>query len=203
MIGIALWIGLMFGAAIGARFGHRGRNFVPPEDTGRTRAERDAQRRLRDKQREIDNRIRDVQNHDRDLERRQVDALRQAREAAERASEAGTAFAPTGDKLIDLSQYDYPNSTVSTSLRTPGHELLMINTSDDFDKVAQFYQKKFGKPIIQINETFEHRLLFVSNASPTIAVYVEPDDEKRDQLKIQVLRLPFWIPKTEETQKQE
>jgi hypothetical protein len=77
-----------------------------------------------------------------------------------------------------------------------------MNTTDSFDAVSQHYQKKFGKPVIQVNETWEKRLLFQSNTSPTISVSVESDNEKRGQLKITVLRLPFWIPKLDENQKE-
>src|SRR5262249_17537316 len=108
------------------------------------------------------------------------------------------AFPPSGEKLLDLSPYEYPNATVRTIVRIPGHEMLTMRTSDTLEKLSQFYQK-FGKPVIRIEESMEKWLVFRPSSSPPIVISIETDEERPDQLKITVLRSPFWNLRLDDT----
>jgi hypothetical protein len=199
---IAFLFVLFIGAAIGAlmRGGPRreGNRTPPPGSAEFERLQRhdEARRRQDDLRREAQNRVRDAENRARDARNRARDALNHAREAAERASEAGAALAPTDEKPLDLSPFEYPGATVGSSIRIPGREILTMRVSDGhFNAVNQFYRSKLGKPIIEINESAEDRLLiFQSSAGPAISVSVETDNERPGPLlKIVVLRSPFPI----------
>jgi hypothetical protein len=183
-----LFIGIVVGA------------FVTGKNVGRERAQQmivdfspedEARQRQEELKRELEDRMREAQDHAREAMDRQREALDHAREAAEQAAEAGAAAASPGVKLLDLTPYEYPGATIGNSIRIPGHETLTLRTSDDFEQVLQYYQKKLGKPVIQINESWEKRLLFQSTGAPPISVSVETDYERGGQLKIVVLRSPF------------
>jgi hypothetical protein len=175
---------------------------MPPEEFARMQRQREAERRQDEFRRRIEDKMREAQDRAREVQDRQREAIERAREASERAIEAGAALPVTAEKLLDLSPYEYPGSTLSRSYRIPGHEMLTMNTSDSFDDVNQFYQKKLGKPIIQINnpiDKWEHRLIFQSDTAPLVSVLVEPDDESNGKLKITVLRAFYLIPKPVES----
>ena len=205
---IAFLFVLLIGAAIGAFFrgARREGNRTPPlgsAEFDRLQKQEAARRRQDDLRREAQNRVRDAENRERDARNRARDAINHAREAAERASEAGAALAPTDEKPLDLSPFEYPGATVGSSIRIPGREILTMRVSDGhFDAVNQFYRSKLGRPIIEINESVEDRLLiFQSSAGPAISVSVETDTERPGpMLKIVVLRSPFPIFRPVETQ---
>jgi hypothetical protein len=195
---LVLIIGAAVGAAVTASLTSDRRPSLPPEEIARMQSQREAQRRQEEYKRRIEDKLREAQDRSREASERQREALERAREAAERARDAGAALTVTTEKPIDLSQYEYTGATVSRAIRIPGHEMLTMNTPDSFDSVNQFFQKKFGKPIIQINNPIDEwgkKLIFQSDTAPPISVSVEPDDENNGQLKITILRLPFWIPK--------
>ncbi|MCI0525572.1 MAG: zinc-ribbon domain-containing protein, partial [Acidobacteria bacterium] len=157
---------------------------MPPEEFARQQREEEAQRRQEELRREAENQIREAENRARDLMNQAREALRHTREAAEQAIEAGAALAPTDEKPLDLSPYEYPGATMGSSIRIPGREILTMRVSDDyFDAVNKFYRDKLGKPIIEINETEMDRLLiFQSNTAPAISVSVEIDNERAGPL---------------------
>lgn len=201
---IAFLLVLLIGAAIGALVrGPRRENRMPPEERARVQKEEAARRHQDDLKREAQNQVRDAENRAREALNRAREALKRAREAAEQASAAGAALAPTDEKPLDLSPYEYPGATMGSSIRIPGREILTMRVSDGhFDAVNQFYRSKLGRPIIEINETVEDRLLiFQSNTAPAISVSVETDSERPGPLlKIVVLRSPFPIFRPVETQ---
>lgn len=146
--------------------------------------------------------MREAEDRSREALNKAREAMRRAEEAARQASEAGAALAPTDEKLLDFVEFDYPGATVSNSIRIPGREMLTMRTTDSFDAVDQFYQKKLGQPILKINESYEKRLIFQSNTPPLISVSVETvPGAAGPELKIVVLRSPFPFPRSEETQK--
>lgn len=197
LLAFVLLFGVMFSVMIGIEMADDERPVMTPE----ARAEQEARRRQEDRQRETEDRIRESQDRVREAMDRQREALDRARESAERAAEAGGALALTDEKPLDFSQYEYPGATVGSSIRIPGHEMLTMRVPDGhYDAVNQFFQKKLGKPVIQINEQWEKRLLFQSNTTPPISVSVETDYNPAGQLKITVLRSPFRVLSADETQ---
>lgn len=206
--GIKLWrwmIAFVFVLLIGAAFGAfmRGKSRegnrtppMPPAEFARQQREEEALRRQEDLRRQAEDRMREMEDRAREVQDRAREALRRATEAAEQASETGAALAPTDEKPLDLSPYEYPGATMGSSIRIPGREILTMRVSDGhFDAVSQFYRNKLGRPIIEINETVMDRLLiFQSNTAPAISVSVEIDNERPGPLlKIVVLRSPFPI----------
>jgi hypothetical protein len=193
---LVLFIGAALGAMVTASFSHRDNLPIPPEEFARM----EAQRHQDEIRSQIEDRMREAQDRAREAQERQMEALERAREAADRAREAGAAIAVANEKLLDLTEYEYPGATVSSSIRIPGHEILNMTTPDSFDKIREHFQKKLGKPIIEINEPWEKKLLFQSTASgaaPSISVSVETDHQNNGQLKISVLRSPFQLAKPE------
>jgi hypothetical protein len=193
---IAFLFVLLIGAAIGALVrGTRRENRMPPEERARFQKEEEARRRQEDLRRQAEDRMREAEDRAREAQDRARQALDHAREAAERASEAGATLALTDEKPLDLSTYEYPGATVGSSIRIPGREMIIMRVSDGhYDAVNQFYRKKLGEPIIEINEPAEKRLIFQSNTAPAISVSVETDNERPGPLlKIVVLRSPFRI----------
>jgi hypothetical protein len=208
---LVLLIGVMIGGAVTGRIMSRSRDTRTSEERDRDRRAEDARRRDEDarrRQEEAMRRSADRQRQAEDRARQAQDRAREAmdriREANERAVEVGDEIAPTDEKPLDLSQYEYPDATVSSAIRIPGREMLTMRVSkEQFDAVRQFYQKILDKPIIENNETEEKRLIFQSKTMPSIAVSVETDfNHPGPQLKIVVLRSPFRLPRPDETQTQ-
>jgi gas vesicle protein len=203
----ALFIGVMIGGLVtGGIMSHK-RDSRTPEERERIRREEDARRREEDarrRQEDARRRAEERQRQAEDLARQSQDRVREAvdrfREANERAVEA--EIAPTGEKLLDLSQYEYPGATMSSAVRISGREMLTMRApNEQFDAVNQFYQEKLDKPIIEINEPEEKRLIFHSETKPSIVVSIETDFSSPGQpLKIVVLRSPFQLPRPDDDQ---
>jgi len=199
-----LWIlALLLSAMIGSMatipiIRHRGRMSPPPDRPIPSEAEREAQERFDRRRREVQNKIRDARNRSDQAQQRTQQAFRQFKEAYEQAEEAGTKIGNSGEKPIDLSEYDYPGASVSIANRIPGYEMMNIRTGETFDAIKQYYQKKFGSPLIEINEPYERWILFQTEKAPSMLIYV--DSEFADQRRIQVLRYPFRILPLEDTQ---
>ncbi|MCI0391617.1 MAG: zinc ribbon domain-containing protein [Acidobacteria bacterium] len=193
------WIVLLFVLLLGTTIGalvmspFRDREARGPGGGGPAydSVQEEAQRRQEEQRREMEERIAEAEARIREAQERQQEAVDRAREAAEQAVEAGTALAPTNERLLDLRPWEYPDARVASAIRIPRYEMLSQRTTDSIEKVSQFYQKKLGDPIIQINEEWEKRLLYQSNTDPQILVSVTLDDEHPGQLKIVVLRSPF------------
>jgi hypothetical protein len=146
--------------------------------------------------------MREAEDRSREALDKAREAMRSAEEAARQAGEAGAALAPTDEKLLDFVEFGYPGATVSNSIRIPGREMLTMRTTDSFDAVDHFYQKKLGEPILKINESVEKRLIFQSGAPPLISVSVETvPGPAGPELKIVVLRSPFRFSRPDDTQK--
>ncbi|HEY7183515.1 MAG TPA: zinc ribbon domain-containing protein, partial [Blastocatellia bacterium] len=193
---LALFIGVTIGGAVTGIMSHT-RDSRTPEERERARIAEAARRSADDARRRQDDarrRAQDLQRQAEDRARQAMDRAREAversREASERAIEAGDVIAPTDEKPLDLSQYEYPGATTSSVIRIPGREMITMRLSkEQFDAVNQFYQKKLDKPIVEINQGEEKRLIFQSKTAPSIAVSVETDfSSPGPPLKIVVLR---------------
>jgi hypothetical protein len=192
LVFFVLLLGIAIGALAVGNSARRRRDPVSAEQLAQRRAEEEARRQQENQRREINDRLREAKDRAREAKDRAREALERMREATERANEAGAALPSTGEKLIDLSHYEYPGATMSNAIRIPGREMLTMRTSDDFDTVSQFYQKKISKPVILINEPWEKKLIFHSNSVPPIAVSIESaPGVSGPELKITVLRSPF------------
>jgi hypothetical protein len=204
-----LWVlAFLLSALIGSmitiplvRFGRTARP-ATPEQSIRNDAEREARRREERRRREVLDKMREAKERSDNAMERSRQAVQRFREALDRAREAGPIILNIGEKLLDLSEYEYTatngNPVSRIANRIPGYEMLTIRTSDDFETIKQFYQKKIGAPIIEINEPYEKWILFQTEKSPSMIVYV--DSEFPDERRIVVLRYPFRIVPIEDTQ---
>ena len=131
-------------------------------------------------------------------------ALQLANQAAERAASAGATITISGEKQIDLSKYTYPNAQVEAMIDSHGNEALSLLARDNFDDVQKFYERQFGKPVLQLavdrwgNE--RKRQLFQSPTLPTILIKVE--EIERNRVKITILHSFLRFPRFNEVQAQ-
>lgn len=204
---------MIFGAAIGSLVTgsmiESGENSPTPMERAQ-RQQQDEERRRQDAERrrqgqlrrEAQSQMREAEDRSRDALNKGREAMRRAEEAARQASEAGAALAPTDEKLLDFEEFGYPGATVSNSIRIPGREMLTMRTTDSFEAVDQFYRKKLGEPILNINDSVEKRLIFQAAAPPLISVSVETvPGPAGPELKIVVLRSPFRFSRPDDTQR--
>lgn len=194
-----LLLGMALGAMITGGFDDHHEDPMSFAGNDRRDEEEEARQRQNDLQRELAERQREAQERIREAQDRAREALQHAREAAEQANAAGAALTAIEGKPLDLSSYEYPNSTVANLIRIAGHEMLTQRTTASVEEVGQFYEKKLGKPIMHINEPWETRLIFQSSTTPPISVSIEKDEEHEGQLKITVLRSPFRALKLDES----
>jgi hypothetical protein len=131
-------------------------------------------------------------------------ALQLANEAAERAASAGATITISGEKPVDLSKHKYPDAQVEAMIDSYGNEALSLLARDNFEEVQKFYERQFGKPVLQVavdrwgNE--RKRQLFQSPTQPTILVKVE--EIERNRVKITILHSFLRFPRANEVQAQ-
>src|SRR5262245_40320525 len=160
-----------------------------PAQPIRSQAEEEARGREERNRREARDKVREARERSEEAERRVKHAVQQFRESRERAMEAGANVPNSGETPLDLSQYHYSNASSSTASRIPGYEMLSIRTSDNIDTIKQFYERKIGSPVIEVNDQIQKWILFQTEKAPSIVVFV--DSELPDQRRIIVLRYPF------------
>jgi hypothetical protein len=114
-----------------------------------------------------------------------------------------------GFQSVDLREYEYPQSSVSHSIRLPGAELLKQTTQDSAETVGQFYEQKFGPPLARAEEGEKTWLLFQADGAPFVTVLVKQVETRNTRrprrpnvnepepgsLEITVLNAPFAIPR--------
>jgi len=135
------------------------------------------------------------------------EALRLSHQAAEKAASAGATQTIGGEKPIDLSKYAYPNAQVEAMIDSHGNEALSLLATDNFDEVQKFYERLFGKPVLQVGGAQggnqRKKLLFQSPTLPSILIKVE-DVERRKldrnvpAVKISILHSFFRFPRFSE-----
>lgn len=136
------------------------------------------------------------------------EALNLMNEAAERAASAGAEIAADGQKPVDLGKYSYPNARTISAFEGSGKEMLSQVARQNFETVREFYEKQFGKPVIQAGQNNNgpgrnsgpQKLLFQSTFTPTILVKIEDDPGPGDQVKITILRSLFHFPRFDAAQ---
>jgi hypothetical protein len=138
------------------------------------------------------------------------EALQLSREAEEKAASVGATLMVSGDKPIDLDKYAYPGAQVEAKISSPGNETLSLLTRQNFDAVQAFYERLFGKPVLQVavnhgGNQQRKKLLFQSSTLPSILVKVEEieiDGTGRNQVKITILHSFIRFPRFNEVQAQ-
>jgi hypothetical protein len=137
---------------------------------------------------------------------RMEEALQLSHEAAEKATSAGATLMIGDEKPIDLDKYAYPGAQVEAKIISPGKEALSLLTHQNFDAIQSYYERQFGKPVLQVAVHAMGRdrkkLLFQSSTLPTILVKIEEEESNRGRVKITILHSFLRFPKFNEVQAQ-
>jgi len=127
------------------------------------------------------------------------EALILSQEAAEKANDAGATLTISDENRIDLDKYAYPNAETEAKVTKKGNETLSQLARQNFDTVQEFYEKRFGKPVLQVVVGNERKkVLFQSPTQPPVLIKVEELD--RGQVKITILHSFLWFPRSNEVQ---
>jgi len=166
----------------------------------------EARRRLDERNRAIDGRERADGRAQYAWEQMEK-ALQLTNEAAERAASAGATLTISGEKPIDLSKYAYPSAQVEAMIDSHGNEALSLLAPDNFDDIQKFYERLFGKPVLQVGDNQwgnqRRKLLFQSPTLPSILIKVEEIDRRRvgksvPDVKITILHAFIRFPRLNE-----
>lgn len=109
----------------------------------------------------------------------------------------GDPSAPTTTKAT-LDDFKYPGATVVTSAKAPFTQTLVMTTSDDLNKVKEFYDKKFSETFknsdgkIQVNE--DEKYVYTSLTFPMMVITLEPDNAQSDKTKITLAHIKVQAP---------
>lgn len=136
------------------------------------------------------------------------EALKLIHEAREKASGAGAELIVSDEKPLDLDKYAYPDAQVEAKITSHGNEALSLLTRQNFDAVQTFYERLFGKPVLQVavdHHTGDQRKksLFQSSTLPSILIKVEEigiEETEKTQVKITILRSFLRFPRFNEAQ---
>lgn len=183
---------MLLSAGIGAAINEEensGRVYLSQED--RVRLER---LRTEDRLQEtLVGSVTEFQERRREEMERQLEDIERAKEEAERAAERGE-LGRSGEKPLDLTEFEYKGASAGEFSRIPGRELLTQRTSDNFDTVARYFQEKLGQPILQLNRRNRRQVVFQSTGTPSVTVLVRESRERSRQPEIIIMRSPFRFP---------
>lgn len=130
------------------------------------------------------------------------EAIILSQEAAEKAAEAGATLTNGDERPIDLDKFAYDNAEIEAKVTKQGNETLSLLTRQNLDTVRDFYEKKFGKPVLQVvvghQGNQRRKILFQASTQPPILIKVEELD--RGPVKITILHSFFRFPRFNEAQ---
>jgi hypothetical protein len=101
------------------------------------------------------------------------------------------------ESATTLDNFKYPGATTIKSEKVPFVETVTMTTSDDLEKVKEFYDKKFAETFkdsntdIQVVE--EEKLVYTSVTHPMIIIEAKPDNQS-DKTRITLTRMKASIP---------
>lgn len=130
------------------------------------------------------------------------EALILSQEAAEKAAEAGATITTGDEKPVDLDKFAYENAEIEAKVTKQGNETLSLLTRQNFDTVQDFYEKRFGKPVLQVVVGYQgnqrKKILFQASTQPTILIKIEELD--RGPVRITILHSFLRFPRFNEAQ---
>ncbi len=97
-----------------------------------------------------------------------------------------------------LDDFKYPGAAVVTSAKAPFTQTLVMTTSDDIEKVKEFYDKKFSEVFknsdskIQVTES--EKYVYTSLTFPMMIITLEPDHGQDDKTKITLANIKMQAP---------
>lgn len=137
------------------------------------------------------------------------EALQLSHEAEEKAASVGATLMVGGERPVDLDKYVYPSAQVEAKISSSGNEALSLLTRQNFDTVQEFYERLFGKPVLQVavnrDGNQRKKLLFQSPTLPSVLVKVEEvemEGTEKSQVKITILHSFLRFPRFNEIQSQ-
>jgi hypothetical protein len=157
-----------------------------------------ARRRLSERDRSRDG-MEQANGRARDAWEQMEEALRLAHEAAEKAAGAGATLAISGEKPIDLGKYSYPDAQVEAMIGSKGNEALSLLTHNDFADVQKYYERLFGKPVLQVAVGNQRKKLLFQAPSPT-SILIKVEEIDKGQVKITILYSFLRFPRFNEVQ---
>ncbi len=132
------------------------------------------------------------------------DAINLLQAAGEKAAGAGATISIAGEKPIDLGKYAYPGAKVEATVGSFGNEALSLLTHQNFDTVRAFYERQFGKPVIQVVDKSmgdnRNKLIFQSSSPATVLIRIEEFED--NQVKITILHSLLRFPRSDDIQPQ-
>ncbi len=121
------------------------------------------------------------------------DAVKLIHEATEKATGAGATLSTGAEKPVDLGRYAYPGAQVEAKIGNYGSETLSLLTPHNFDTVRTFYERQFGKPVIQVTDQWGGRartkMLFQS-----FPALIRVEEVENSQVKITILHSLLRFP---------
>ena len=202
---VVLLVGMGFGAAIQRRADRR--RMATPAEYERLQRMREADRFRRLMTESINGAssrsIQDLQRYIQSIE----SFVRTSQNT--KARPGAPVGSPPGFQSLDLREFEYPQSSVSHSIRLPGAELLKQTTQDSAQTVGQFYEQKLGAPLARGEEGEKTWMLFQAPGMPAVTVLVKqvevrntrrprrpnPNEPEPGSLEITVLNAPFAVPR--------
>lgn len=106
--------------------------------------------------------------------------------------------APAPAIAVDLNDFKYPGAATVTSVKAPFTQTVTLTTSDDLEKVKEFYDKKFNEAFknsdTQIKVEEGEKYVYTSLTHPMLAITLEPDSSDVSKTKITLARIKAPIP---------
>ena len=106
--------------------------------------------------------------------------------------------APAPAVAFTLDSFKYPGATVVTTARAPFTETVTLTTSDDLEKVKEFYDKMFTETFKDTNTQIKveegEKYVYTSLTHPMLTIQFEPDNSDPDKVKINLTRIKASIP---------
>ncbi|MGH9803295.1 MAG: hypothetical protein ACRD82_23265 [Blastocatellia bacterium] len=101
---------------------------------------------------------------------------------------------------VTLESLKYPGSTVIESAKAPFTQTIRMTTTDDLEKVKQYYDKKFGETFKNSATSIhtsddDEKYVWSSLSNPMINIEAEPDSNDADKTQISITRVSAPIPK--------
>lgn len=88
-------------------------------------------------------------------------------------------------QVTGIEQLKYPGATSTKRVNTVGNEVLKMRTSDDLEKVKQFYREQLGDPTVQIEGS---KVVFIGHGQWNTVVAIAPEESRAGGVTIDVVR---------------
>jgi hypothetical protein len=131
------------------------------------------------------------------------EALKLIQEASEKAAGAGASLQAAGDKPVDLRKFAYRSAEADSIISNFGNEALSQTSNQNFETIQAYYEREFGKPIIQISDQERRRkkALFQPSAATPVLIKIEEQDGNRG-VRITILHTLLRFPRVDDVQSQ-